>query len=87
VEPNAHPENPAERDGRASTDLTVGRRAELVAAHTHGEAIVAPPGTIGRGSVALPRPMVRIGSSAPVSTVALSCGQGRCSRVRPGRLS
>jgi hypothetical protein len=43
-------------------------------AFTHGEAVVAPPGT--SGSVALPRPMTRIGSSAPVTSVTLSGGQG-----------
>jgi hypothetical protein len=41
---------------------------------THGEAIVAPPGT--SGSVALPRPMTRIGVSSPVASVTLSGGQG-----------
>jgi hypothetical protein len=41
---------------------------------THGEAIVAPPGT--GGSVALPRPMTRIGASSPVTSVTLSGGQG-----------
>jgi len=41
---------------------------------THGEAIVAPPGT--SGSVALPRPMIRIGVSSPVASVTLSGGQG-----------
>ena len=41
---------------------------------THGEAIVAPPGT--SGSVALPRPMTRIGVSSPVTSVTLSGGQG-----------
>jgi hypothetical protein len=41
---------------------------------THGEAVVAPPGT--SGSVALPRPMTRIGSSSPVTSVALSGAQG-----------
>jgi hypothetical protein len=41
---------------------------------THGEAIVAPPGT--SGSVALPRPMTRIGTSSPVTSVSLSGGQG-----------
>lgn len=39
-----------------------------------GEAIVAPPGT--SGSVTLPRPMTRIGTSAPVTSVTLSGGQG-----------
>lgn len=41
---------------------------------THGEAIVAPPGT--SGSVTLPRPMTRIGASSPVTSVTLSGGQG-----------
>jgi hypothetical protein len=41
---------------------------------THGEAIVAPPGT--SGSVALPRPMTRIGTLTPVTSVALGGGQG-----------
>jgi hypothetical protein len=41
---------------------------------THGEAIVAPPGT--SGSVALPRPMLGVGSTSPVTSVTLSDGQG-----------
>jgi hypothetical protein len=41
---------------------------------THGEAIVAPPGT--SGSVALPRVMTRIGASSPVTSVTVSGGQG-----------
>jgi hypothetical protein len=41
---------------------------------THGEAIVAPPGT--GGTVELPRPMTRIGASAPATSVTLSGGQG-----------
>ena len=41
---------------------------------THGEAVVAPPGT--SGSVSLPRPMTRIGGSSPVTSVTLSGGQG-----------
>jgi hypothetical protein len=41
---------------------------------THGETIVAPPGT--SGSVTLPRPMNRIGASAPVTSVSVGGGQG-----------
>jgi len=41
---------------------------------THGEAIVAPPGT--SGSVSLPRPMARIGVPVPVTSITLSGGQG-----------
>jgi hypothetical protein len=41
---------------------------------SHGEAIVAPPGT--SGSVSLPRALTRIGSSSPVTSVTLSGGQG-----------
>ncbi|HEV2980893.1 MAG TPA: hypothetical protein VGX51_05645, partial [Solirubrobacteraceae bacterium] len=41
---------------------------------THGEAVVAPPGT--SGSVALPRPMTRVGTALPVTTVSLNGGQG-----------
>jgi hypothetical protein len=41
---------------------------------TGGEAVVAPPGT--SGSVSLPRPLTRIGTASPVTSVALSGGQG-----------
>jgi hypothetical protein len=41
---------------------------------THGETIAAPPGT--SGTVGLPRPMTRIGSASPVTSVALGGGQG-----------
>jgi hypothetical protein len=41
---------------------------------SHGEAIAAPPGT--SGTVSLPRPMTRIGTSTQVTSVTLSGGQG-----------
>jgi hypothetical protein len=41
---------------------------------TGGEAIVAPPGT--SGTVTLPRPMHRIGTLAPTTSVSLGGGQG-----------
>jgi hypothetical protein len=59
----------AETQGR--TQLPTGVWIRMFA---RGEAIVAPPGS--GGSVALPRPMSRLGTSAPVTSVTVSGGQG-----------